>query len=717
MLRAAVRFAITVALTLSISGTIQAASALIAGPAAVCTSGVCKVTFMTTGDYYQWTVPYTGSYTLEVWGAGGGGAETYFGAGGPGGYASGVTNLTAGASLYIYVGQKGFQSSTTQAYNGGGFGNVNAGGYGAGYTGGGATHIATSVGLLSTLSTNQNAVLVVAGGGGGGSGSNSAGWAGLAYAGGAGGGTTGGNGTGGTNPGTGGTQSAPGTSPGGEANAAAFGKGSNAVATTYNYIQGGGGGGGWYGGGSGGDGSGAGAGGSGYVKSTLTSPTLISGDQVMPSPTVGTQTGPIGDGAVRITYDLAPSVTSFTSAQSSPTNTTGSISYSLTFSQNVNTVANTDFSNAGTATGCAFSISAASGTSFTLTVSSCSEGTLRPQVNAGSVYGTVTSSAGPTANALAQTTIVLDRTAPTISSVTGPSNNTYTSTNSLTFTVNYSETVTVTGSPQLSLTIGSTTRSATYTSGSNSRALIFSYTIINSTDEVDSNGISLGNTLSLNTGSIVDLASNAQASFTFTAPNLSLVLVAQLPSAPTIDSITANSAQLLVYFTAGANNGSTITNFQYSIDNGSTWTTRSPISVTSPLTINSLVNGSSYQVKIRAVNSIGAGESSQAFIGSPNTATSVTLQLTGGVLVVTKGQSINIIASVSRPGKLTVLVDGKKVPGCINMPATSGSKSCSWRPAIQKAVTISANFTPTDNTYLSSTASLRASVARRTALR
>ncbi|MFZ9910238.1 MAG: hypothetical protein ACO3EX_05900, partial [Candidatus Nanopelagicaceae bacterium] len=122
-----------------------------------------------------------------------------------------------------------------------------------------------------------------------------------------------------------------------------------------------------------------------------------------------------GNGYATITYLNVPTVTSFTSAQSTPTNTNSAISFSLSFSQNVNSVASSDFSNAGTATGCTFTPSASSGTNFTLNVSGCSEGTLQPQVLANQVFGTVTSSNGPSANSPSSTTVTIDRTAPTLS--------------------------------------------------------------------------------------------------------------------------------------------------------------------------------------------------------------------------------------------------------------------------------------------------------------
>ena len=75
-------------------------------------------------------------------------------------------------------------------------------------------------------------------------------------------------------------------------------------------------------------------------------------------------------------------------------------------------------------------------------------------------------------------------------------------------TVTFSENVVVTGTPQLSLQIGSATRTANYASGSGTAALVFAYTVV--AGDTDANGISIGaNALSLNSGTIKDAAGNA----------------------------------------------------------------------------------------------------------------------------------------------------------------------------------------------------------------
>jgi hypothetical protein len=311
----------------------------------------------------------------------------------------------------------------------------------------------------------------------------------------------------------------------------------------------------------------------------------------------------------------APTASTFSTSQSSPTNISlaTTTTYSLVMSQSVTGLASADFQFGGTST-CNTPGVSGSGTTYSITVTNCTEGNLILQLKANSVTGTTTT--GPSAIASANT-IVIDRTAPTISSVSGPANATYRPTQALTFSVATSETVTVTGTPRLALTIGSTTRYANYASGSNSRTLLFTYTVASSLNDIDIDGIAVSTTLELNSGTIVDLASNAMSSLTFSAPTLTSVLVAQPPAAPTIDAIAGSSGQISISFTAGATNGAAITNYEYSTNNGVNWTTRSPVATTSPLTVSGLSNGTTYSVRLRAINSAGTSDSSTAVSATP----------------------------------------------------------------------------------------------------
>ena len=122
-----------------------------------CNYGTITDLYTTAGEQ-TFTVPTTGTYKLEAWGAQGGSfSDTIYG--GYGGYSKGLMYLKKGTILYINVG--GTATATASGYNGGGSSNNKNKG------GGGATHIATVSGLLSTLSSKTSNILIVAGGGGG----------------------------------------------------------------------------------------------------------------------------------------------------------------------------------------------------------------------------------------------------------------------------------------------------------------------------------------------------------------------------------------------------------------------------------------------------------------------------------------------------------------------------------------------------------------------
>ena len=225
-----------------------------------------------TGNVQYYTVPLTGTYKLDVWGAQGGPNPNISSIGGKGGFAQGYIQLIKNYVLYIFVGGQGYWALGTGGgggYNGGG----NAGIQGGSGGGGGATHIAiANMGELKNYALNQNEILIVAGGGGGGDGN--------ILGGGYGGGISGGNVTGGD----GGTQSS----------GYAFGLGQSMGSS-----DGSGGGGGWYGGyGTTFDGAG---GGSGYIAPAIVGST-IAGNQSIPSPSGGTETGHAGNGYARITF-------------------------------------------------------------------------------------------------------------------------------------------------------------------------------------------------------------------------------------------------------------------------------------------------------------------------------------------------------------------------------------------------------------------------------
>ena len=142
------------------------------------------VRFDYNGEIQTFTAPVSTTYTLEVYGASGGG--NHEGNHGLGGYAKGEIYLEKNTKLYICPGGAGYRTyyiwdpvkDTEIFYLGGGYnGGGNSPYYGglgsngtnqSGHGGGGATHIATTNrGVLSSYESNKDEVLLVAGGGGG----------------------------------------------------------------------------------------------------------------------------------------------------------------------------------------------------------------------------------------------------------------------------------------------------------------------------------------------------------------------------------------------------------------------------------------------------------------------------------------------------------------------------------------------------------------------
>ncbi|MCD8749943.1 hypothetical protein LSE90_19295, partial [Clostridioides difficile] len=214
----------------------------------------------------EWNFGYNGSpqsvilkpgkYKFECWGSSGGINNSSWHTDAKGGYSKGEITLKKQTTLYVYVGESGFASSSTSnntksGFNGGGKGYLNQQVMGTYYSmyGGGATDIR----LVGGAWDNEQGLLsrIIVAGGGGGSYSPSTG--------GAGGGLEGGTGySSNDRHRPGGTQYQGGIGRVSTENGS-FGKGCSAKDST-----GEGGGGGWFGG-AGMNGAGAGGGGSGYV--------------------------------------------------------------------------------------------------------------------------------------------------------------------------------------------------------------------------------------------------------------------------------------------------------------------------------------------------------------------------------------------------------------------------------------------------------------------
>lgn len=138
--------------------------------------------------------------------------------------------------------------------------------------------------------------------------------------------------------------------------------------------------------------------------------------------------------------------------------------------------------------------------------------------------------------------------------------------------------------------------------------------------QFDSNGVMWGGDRNLNSATVAgwtsptDLQQTAAFS-TFdplTRHSINAVFIVPIsstsPAAPTLNTVTGGDRSISVAFTAGANGGATITDYEYSL-NGGTYV--SAATTTSPFTITSGISGrTSYSVTVKAKNSVGLSSAS-----------------------------------------------------------------------------------------------------------
>ncbi len=102
--------------------------------------------------------------------------------------------------------------------------------------------------------------------------------------------------------------------------------------------------------------------------------------------------------------------------------------------------------------------------------------------------------------------------------------------------------------------------------------------------------------------------------------NSNLVIPATTPGAPGITSVVAGNRSVVVTFTAPTTTGgAALGYYDYSVDGGTSWQSGQYRTKNTALTITGLVNGTSYSVKIRARNIVGAGTASVATSAVPFT--------------------------------------------------------------------------------------------------
>ena len=232
--------------------------------------------------------------------------------------------------------------------------------------------------------------------------------------------------------------------------------------------------------------------------------------------------------------------------------------------------------------------------------------TMTPALNqhgTANVTITVTDSNGGTSQRTF--TVTVNKVPPRIQTVAVPSDGVYKVGDNLDFTANYNEAVIVTGTPQLTLTIGSETRTADYVSGSESTALVFRYTV--QTGDNDNDGIVVDG-LELNGGTIKDSVGN----------NATLTLNGVVSTAGVKVDTTAPTETLVgvAPTSYGLSDGKitgTTTAMEYKLSTASTWTAVTGTEITG------LVAGT-YNVRYAAKTGFNAGTAVDVVVGNgPNT--------------------------------------------------------------------------------------------------
>jgi LPXTG-motif cell wall-anchored protein len=160
--------------------------------------------------------------------------------------------------------------------------------------------------------------------------------------------------------------------------------------------------------------------------------------------------------------------------------------------------------------------------------------------------------------------------------------------------------------------------------------------------------------------------------------------VPTVPVAPTITSVVGTNGSLSVSFASGADGGSPITNYKYSID-GTNYIALNPATTSSPFSISGLTNATTYSVTIKAVNVFGDSLNSNTVNGTPiapaaivepTTTTAAVTTTTAAVTTTTAAVTTTTVAATTTTTIAAVVISStKKVTVNKNELPATGSDS------------------------------------------
>ena len=352
------------------------------------------------------------------------------------------------------------------------------------------------------------------------------------------------------------------------------------------------------------------------------------------------------------------------------------------------------------------------------------------------VWSRATNNSSNTAVSLLSQSV--DSSAPTISTInissTPGADSIYGAGETITATLGWSETVTVSGAPRIPIQ-GLTSKFLTYSAGSGSTSLTFTYVV--TSGDVDRDGISLSaNTLALNSGSITDAALNS-ASLTHVAISNSLLLrVDGSPPVPGTPQTSSNGSTITITYdetlSATAPQTSAFTVLVNSVSNsvssvsisGQTIELSLNFSIVSSATVtfayaDPTSGNDTNAIQDEAGNdaaSISTVSVTNLSTSTSNTSAAISLNPASTTAIFRTVTTIRVTTNTA--GRVDFYQFGKIIPNCRNIATSSNIANCSWRPSVQNFTNLTARFRPTGSGFMNATSEpLRIFVTRRSGSR
>jgi len=311
---------------------------------------------------------------------------------------------------------------------------------------------------------------------------------------------------------------------------------------------------------------------------------------------------------------------------------------------------------------------------------------------------------------------VYTKSAATINSLSISTNsgvdNTYKTGDAIRVTLVMSEATTVTGTPRIPV-LGLTSKHFTYSSGTGTTSLVFSYTVLANDSATAGIGVT-ANSLELNSGTMVD-STGISISLTHVAISISsnhavdgiepsLVGVTQSFSLPENETRTINltTSEPATFAFTGVDDRA-----YFILDNVAKTLTITPRDFENKLDAD---GNNVYYVGITLTDAAGNQTGGRNFnITITDVAESVSLgslTLAGSAF---KGRAVSLSITTDVAGRFTFFANGKRIGGCTSVATSSSSPGfvgqCSWKPTTTAPVILYAVLVPTNSSYSRTTSS------------